>query len=242
MDLGADGWQTFRFVTFPVLSTALVAGALLAFALSFDEVIVTTFTAGAQNTLPIWILGNLRLGQQLPAGERRRLFRDSDDRDSRDDRAAPDARHGDPAKEVIVSTTVSKHQNLIGGEWVDASSGETMEVLNPSTGEVIAEVPRASRRRRRPCGPGGEESPCRVARDHARRARRDAAQAGGRAGRARGRDRRARVAERRQAALVCEGRDSGRNRQHPLLRRRRPRARRQVSRRVHARLHLLAAA
>jgi putative spermidine/putrescine transport system permease protein len=66
MDLGADGWQTFRFVTFPVISTALIAGALLAFALSFDEVIVTTFTAGAQNTLPIWILGNLRLGQQLP--------------------------------------------------------------------------------------------------------------------------------------------------------------------------------
>jgi putative spermidine/putrescine transport system permease protein len=66
MDLGADGWQTFRYVTFPVMSTALVAGALLAFALSFDEVIVTTFTAGSQNTLPIWILGNLRLGQQLP--------------------------------------------------------------------------------------------------------------------------------------------------------------------------------
>jgi putative spermidine/putrescine transport system permease protein len=66
MDLGADGWQTFRFITLPVVSTALVAGALLAFALSFDEVIVTTFTAGAQNTLPIWILGNLRLGQQLP--------------------------------------------------------------------------------------------------------------------------------------------------------------------------------
>jgi putative spermidine/putrescine transport system permease protein len=66
MDLGADGWQTFRYVTLPVISTALVAGALLAFALSFDEVIVTTFTAGAQNTLPIWILGNLRLGQQLP--------------------------------------------------------------------------------------------------------------------------------------------------------------------------------
>ena len=66
MDLGADGWQTFRFVTLPVISTALVAGALLAFALSFDEVVVTTFTAGAQNTLPIWIFGNLRLGQQLP--------------------------------------------------------------------------------------------------------------------------------------------------------------------------------
>jgi putative spermidine/putrescine transport system permease protein len=66
MDLGADGWQTFRFVTWPLLSTALVAGALLAFALSFDEVIVTTFTAGAQSTLPIFILNNLRQGQQLP--------------------------------------------------------------------------------------------------------------------------------------------------------------------------------
>jgi putative spermidine/putrescine transport system permease protein len=66
MDLGADGWQTFRFVTFPVISTALISGGLLAFALSFDEVIVTTFTAGAQNTLPLWIFGNIRLGQQLP--------------------------------------------------------------------------------------------------------------------------------------------------------------------------------
>ena len=52
-DLGADGWQTFRFVIWPVLSTALVAGGLLAFALSFDEVVVTYFTAGAQNTLPL---------------------------------------------------------------------------------------------------------------------------------------------------------------------------------------------
>ena len=66
MDLGADGWQTFRFVIWPVLSTALIAGGLLAFALSFDEVIVTTFTAGAQTTLPIFILDNLRQGQQLP--------------------------------------------------------------------------------------------------------------------------------------------------------------------------------
>ncbi|MBA3716942.1 MAG: ABC transporter permease [Actinobacteria bacterium] len=62
MDLGADGWQTFRFVTLPVMSTALVSGALLAFALSFDEVIVTYFTAGAQNTLPLWILGAIRHG------------------------------------------------------------------------------------------------------------------------------------------------------------------------------------
>ena len=49
-----------------MLSTALIAGALLAFALSFDEVIVTTFTAGAQHTLPLWILDNIRQGQQLP--------------------------------------------------------------------------------------------------------------------------------------------------------------------------------
>jgi putative spermidine/putrescine transport system permease protein len=66
MDLGADGLQTFRYITLPVIATALVAGGLLAFALSFDEVIVTTFTAGAQNTLPLWIFGNIRLGQQLP--------------------------------------------------------------------------------------------------------------------------------------------------------------------------------
>jgi putative spermidine/putrescine transport system permease protein len=66
MDLGADGWQTLRYVTLPMVATALVAGGLLAFALSFDEVIVTTFTAGAQNTLPLWIFGNIRLGQQLP--------------------------------------------------------------------------------------------------------------------------------------------------------------------------------
>ncbi len=66
MDLGADGWQTFRDITLPVVATALVAGGLLAFALSFDEVIVTTFTAGAQNTLPLWIFGQIRLGQRLP--------------------------------------------------------------------------------------------------------------------------------------------------------------------------------
>jgi putative spermidine/putrescine transport system permease protein len=66
MDLGANPVRTFWYVTLPTLATALVAGALLAFALSFDEVIVTTFTAGAQNTLPIWIFGQIRLGQQLP--------------------------------------------------------------------------------------------------------------------------------------------------------------------------------
>ena len=65
-DLGAHGLFTFRTITLPTLSTALISGALLAFALSFDEVIVTTFTAGAQNTLPLWIFGAIRLGQQLP--------------------------------------------------------------------------------------------------------------------------------------------------------------------------------
>jgi putative spermidine/putrescine transport system permease protein len=66
MDLGAHGWTTFRTVTFPLIRTAVIAGALLAFALSFDEVIVTLFTGGAHDTLPLWILGALRLGQQLP--------------------------------------------------------------------------------------------------------------------------------------------------------------------------------
>ena len=65
-DLGASGLQTFRYVIFPQLRSALVAGALLAFALSFDEIIVTTFTAGQQQTLPIWIFANLSRPRQLP--------------------------------------------------------------------------------------------------------------------------------------------------------------------------------
>ncbi len=66
-DLGADTWQTFRFVTFPSMKTALAAGALLAFALSFDEIIVTTFTIGAgEETLPIWIFRNLFRPKELP--------------------------------------------------------------------------------------------------------------------------------------------------------------------------------
>ncbi len=65
-DLGADTFQTFRFVTFPALRSALLAGALLAFALSFDEVIVTIFTAGGVKTLPIWIFQSFRLANQVP--------------------------------------------------------------------------------------------------------------------------------------------------------------------------------
>lgn len=59
MDLGADGFTTFRFIILPQLATALLAGALLAFALSFDELIVTIFTAGHEVTLPIWLLNQL---------------------------------------------------------------------------------------------------------------------------------------------------------------------------------------
>ena len=66
LDLGADPVQTFRFVTFPAVRTALLAGALLAFALSFDEVIVTTFTVGDEPTLPIWILRNYSRPNQGP--------------------------------------------------------------------------------------------------------------------------------------------------------------------------------
>lgn len=65
-DLGADQLQTFRHVTLPVIRTALLAGALLAFALSFDEIIVTTFTAGTQETIPIWVFNHLRLPNQRP--------------------------------------------------------------------------------------------------------------------------------------------------------------------------------
>jgi putative spermidine/putrescine transport system permease protein len=66
-DLGADPWQTFRLVTFPSVRTALAAGGLLAFALSFDEIIVTNFTIGAgEETLPIWIFTNLFRPNQLP--------------------------------------------------------------------------------------------------------------------------------------------------------------------------------
>ena len=65
-DLGATAFQTFRHVILPNLGTALLAGAMLAFALSFDEVIVTTFTAGQQKTLPIWMLDELVRPRQRP--------------------------------------------------------------------------------------------------------------------------------------------------------------------------------
>lgn len=66
MDLGADGFQTFSYIILPNIATALLAGGMLAFALSFDEVIVTTFTAGQQATLPIWMLEELVRPRQRP--------------------------------------------------------------------------------------------------------------------------------------------------------------------------------
>lgn len=66
MDLGADGWQTFRYIMLPNLGSALLAGGMLAFALSFDEIIVTTFTAGNERTLPIWLLNQLARPRDVP--------------------------------------------------------------------------------------------------------------------------------------------------------------------------------
>ncbi|MCY1267488.1 Inner membrane ABC transporter permease protein YdcV [compost metagenome] len=66
MDLGADGWQTFRYVILPNLGSALLAGGMLAFALSFDEIIVTTFTAGHERTLPLWLLNQLTRPRDVP--------------------------------------------------------------------------------------------------------------------------------------------------------------------------------
>ena len=66
MDLGANSFQTFWHIVLPNIATALLAGGILAFALSFDEVIVTTFTAGQQETLPIWILGQMLKPRDRP--------------------------------------------------------------------------------------------------------------------------------------------------------------------------------
>ena len=66
MDLGADGWQTFRHVTFPAIRTAVLAGGLLAFALSFDEIIVTNFTAGSTLTIPKFIYNSVKLPRNRP--------------------------------------------------------------------------------------------------------------------------------------------------------------------------------
>jgi len=74
MDLGASTWQTFRHIVLPNIATSLLAGGMLAFALSFDEVIVTTFTAGQQETLPIWIFSQLVRPRDRPVTNVAALF------------------------------------------------------------------------------------------------------------------------------------------------------------------------
>ncbi|MCB9450195.1 MAG: ABC transporter permease [Anaerolineaceae bacterium] len=74
MDLGASTFQTFRYIMLPNIATALLAGGMLAFALSFDEVIVTTFTAGQQQTLPIWIFSQLVRPRDRPVTNVAALF------------------------------------------------------------------------------------------------------------------------------------------------------------------------
>lgn len=66
MDLGGDGPTTFRRVTLPNMRTALIAGALLAFGLSFDEIVVTKYLAGTVLTLPLWIYGNIQRAFNRP--------------------------------------------------------------------------------------------------------------------------------------------------------------------------------
>ena len=66
MDLGADGLQTFRYVTLPAIRTSLLAGGLLAFGLSFDEIVVTIYLSGTQSTLPLWIFNNLQRPTNRP--------------------------------------------------------------------------------------------------------------------------------------------------------------------------------
>lgn len=73
-DLGASTWQTFRYIILPNIASALLAGGMLAFALSFDEIIVTTFTAGQQQTLPIWIFSQLVRPRDRPVTNVAALF------------------------------------------------------------------------------------------------------------------------------------------------------------------------
>ncbi len=147
MDLGADGWQTFRYVLLPQIATALLAGGMLAFALSFDEIIVTLFTAGHERTLPIWFYNELFRPRERPITNvvavivilvtlvpillAYYLTR-------------PDE-HG---VRQLTPQRASRHtmqtKLLINGKLV-AGAGEVEDVLNPATGKVLARVAEASR-------------------------------------------------------------------------------------------------
>ena len=144
MDLGADGFQTFLLRDAAGDLDRADLGALLAFALSFDEVIVTTFTAGvAEHAADL----DLREHPPRPAaarGERRRLPDPARDDHPGRARAAPDPRVWDPSHRVerrCDMATATRNKIFVGGKWTDAAEGGTMEVLNPATGETIAQVP-----------------------------------------------------------------------------------------------------
>ncbi len=104
-DLGADGWQTFSYVTFPAIRTALVAGALLSFALSFDEIIVTNFVAGTQLTIPKFDLRQPAATAQPSDRERRRGGRDGGHVGAGDRRPATGRRRGRGLQAVEARST-----------------------------------------------------------------------------------------------------------------------------------------
>jgi len=151
MDLGASGWQTFRYVTFPTISTALISGGLLAFALSFDEVIVTTFTAGAQNTLPIWIFGQDPARSAAAAGERRRV---PDPR--RHDRpgcagTAPHERGADHSDRVSSSASSAAVGSYFpAAPFARTWSGFVAPAITDTTGSVASSPPIATSSSERP--------------------------------------------------------------------------------------------
>ena len=147
MDLGADGWQTFRYVLLPQIATALLAGGMLAFALSFDEIIVTLFTAGHERTLPIWFYNELFRPRERPITNvvavivilvtlgpillAYYLTRPDDPAPGRDRRTMGSRLH-------------MQTKLLINGKLV-AGAGKVEDVLDPATGKVLARVAEASR-------------------------------------------------------------------------------------------------
>ena len=161
MDLGADGFQTFRYVILPNIGTALLAGGMLAFALSFDEVIVTTFTGGQQSTLPIWMLR----GTDPPAP----AARDQCRRHGRGDRRRS-CRSSRPITSPATATRSPAPANNIerrtchGYETADRLDVRSRTrkrrnmILNPKTGAKIIDLAEASHSQidaRRRCGRKG---------------------------------------------------------------------------------------
>jgi putative spermidine/putrescine transport system permease protein len=148
-DLGANGFQTFRYVLLPNLGSALLAGGMLAFALSFDEVIVTTFTAGQQSTLPIWMLNELVRPRQRPVTNvvaivvfaatfvpiliAYYLTRGGSE-------TAGGANKGGSTMDTLTTIDTA----LLIGDRLRGGQEAREPILNPRTGGLILEVPEAS--------------------------------------------------------------------------------------------------